>query len=92
VTVRGAVLWRQEDVVTALALTGQTLMGQAVMVKSSEVRRRLCLQALGCNSSEGFALVLVPGLLREVQFASHVRKRSVVLVRFLWEPPRWWGS
>ncbi len=42
-TVRGAVLWRQEDVVTALALTGQTLMGQAVMVKSSEVRLRLCL-------------------------------------------------
>jgi hypothetical protein len=28
--------------VTALALTGQTLMGQAVMVKSSEVRRWLC--------------------------------------------------
>ena len=27
----------QEDVVAALALTGQTLMGQAVMVKSSEV-------------------------------------------------------
>ena len=33
---------RQEDVVTALALTGQTLMGQAVMVKSSEVRRLRC--------------------------------------------------
>ena len=27
----------QEDIVNALALTGQVLMGQAVMVKSSEV-------------------------------------------------------
>ncbi len=27
--------------------------------------------------------MLVPGLLREVQLASHVRKRSVVLVRFI---------
>ena len=28
----------QEDVVNALSLTGQILMGQAIMVKSSEVR------------------------------------------------------
>ena len=30
-------LFMQEDIVNALALTGQILMGQAVMVKSSEV-------------------------------------------------------
>ncbi len=29
----------QEDIVNAMALTGQVLMGQSVMVKSSEVRR-----------------------------------------------------
>lgn len=28
---------KQEDVLNALALTGQVLMGQAVMVKASEV-------------------------------------------------------
>lgn len=28
----------QEDIVKAMGLTGQLLMGQAVMVKSSEVR------------------------------------------------------
>ncbi len=27
----------QEDIVNALALTGQTFMGQSIMVKSSEV-------------------------------------------------------
>ena len=35
----------QEDIVNALALTGQTLMGQTVMVKSSEVR---CTSCAGC--------------------------------------------
>ncbi len=28
----------QEDIVNAMALTGQIVMGQAIMVKSSEVR------------------------------------------------------
>lgn len=32
----------QEDIVNAMALTGQILMGQAVMVKSSEVSVLLC--------------------------------------------------
>ena len=32
----------QEDIVNAMALTGQILMGQAVMVKSSEVRVSSC--------------------------------------------------
>lgn len=32
----------QEDIVNAMALTGQILMGQAVMVKSSEVRKSSC--------------------------------------------------
>jgi hypothetical protein len=29
----------QEDIVNAMALTGQVLMGQSVMVKSSEVHK-----------------------------------------------------
>lgn len=33
----------QEDIVNAMALTGQVLMGQSVMVKSSEVRRMCSL-------------------------------------------------
>ena len=38
----------QEDIVNAMALTGQVLMGQSVMVKSSEVRLLLvCWTILG---------------------------------------------
>ena len=32
----------QEDIVSAMALTGQIVMGQAIMVKSSEVRPATC--------------------------------------------------
>lgn len=50
----------QADIVTAMALTGQILMGQAVMVKSSEVRalvtldrRFACVKSIisGCGSA-----------------------------------------
>ena len=46
----------QEDIVNAMALTGQVLMGQSVMVKSSEVR----LQLVRCTGHEfGHAYILV---------------------------------
>ena len=35
----------QEDVINALALTGQVLMGQAVMVKMSEAEKNLAWEA-----------------------------------------------
>ncbi len=35
----------QEDVINALALTGQILMGQAVMVKMSEAEKNLAWEA-----------------------------------------------
>ena len=49
----------QEDIVSAMALTGQIVMGQAIMVKSSEVRlvtdppqlrpSAYAKQSMGCN-------------------------------------------
>lgn len=53
----------QEDIVNALALTGQVLMGQAVMVKSSEVSKlasgRLVISNVTMQSAEEALLVVL---------------------------------
>ncbi len=50
-------MFLQDDVVKALALTGQTLMGQSIMVKSSEVRlQQLCIAPLSQISPMSHAL------------------------------------
>ena len=48
----------QEDIVNALALTGQVLMGQAVMVKSSEVRVPALMSAAVMSGFGTLVLVL----------------------------------
>lgn len=54
----------QEDIVSAMALTGQIVMGQAIMVKSSEVRSTSppSLSTLLLGVKKGTAVISTPGI------------------------------